>query len=111
MTTLIARLEQATGPDRELDKDIMRLLYAHSSIPNCLINPPQYLPEYTDSLDAALTTLPEGWGLICLVIDGAGKWRAGLSRQRDGKVVVPETPTQSMETAILIAALEARGVE
>lgn len=73
---LIRRLEQATGPDRELDAAIYEIvvgLRMYESIYErcgdlCLRyfpdpTGPSYgrLPHYTSSLDAALTLVPEGW--------------------------------------------------
>ncbi|HEV2746295.1 MAG TPA: hypothetical protein VGW34_03230 [Allosphingosinicella sp.] len=46
---LAARVEAATGPDRELDRAI------------CLATDPHYMAEFTKSLDAAMTLVSEGW--------------------------------------------------
>lgn len=80
---LIAKLEAAEGPSRELDAEIVR-----QSTANCVgvergpiggdaqhyeewlfrFDPPRswvdswlHVPRYTSSLDAALTLVPEGW--------------------------------------------------
>lgn len=76
LSDLIERLEKATGPDREMDEDIVRALY-----PDCIIQiyvvgdedktvfhaeplvpNKSYVPLYTSSIDAALTLVPEGYG-------------------------------------------------
>lgn len=53
---LIARLESADGPSRELDAEIAKAVGAFSM--NGAIN---ISPRYTASIDAALTLVPEGW--------------------------------------------------
>jgi hypothetical protein len=76
MTDLATRCEQAEGPDRSLDTEIARSLGW-----GCVMQDPQAglrwycwkefyrsgdwisLPNYTASLDAALTLVPEGWRL------------------------------------------------
>jgi hypothetical protein len=82
---LVARLEKASGPDRELDADIAiavfatvntedDLVYARKRSPgNDATHPGHYFiksrsgaqahsaPHYTASVDAALTLVPEGW--------------------------------------------------
>jgi hypothetical protein len=62
---LAQRCEQATGPDGNLNKTILRALgytwrgmdYWHSDNKRIWINP----SNFTASLDAALTLVPEGW--------------------------------------------------
>jgi hypothetical protein len=60
---LIARLENATGPDRELDADIMYFEIERGTgikvtrIPSLT----ETANHYTRSLDAALTLVPEGY--------------------------------------------------
>lgn len=73
MTTIndiIGRLEKATGPDRELDReikiDVASIMFAagatKSDVVSCvggdLFDDPR---PYTTSIDAALTLVPEGW--------------------------------------------------
>ena len=66
MNELIARLEKATGPDRELDEAIAAACQAYEVIKvhsppllqNCTV---QNTPLFTASIDAALTLVPEGW--------------------------------------------------
>lgn len=70
MNELIERLEQATGPDRELDVEIVFALYPDIGAyqPHCRGEEPifwnepyrkQPCPEFTKSIDAALTLVPE----------------------------------------------------
>lgn len=124
MTSLIERIEAATGPDWELDAEIAALL-GWKKLPNpgsmgglidMWINPSGKnerwnVPPYTSSIDAALTLLP-----------GDAMWRLG----HDGKgpdpseflceiVSGPEcrnycaiAPTAAL--ALCAAALRARGV-
>lgn len=69
---LIAALEKATEPDRELDVAIYHLLYPTTRIEgdkyvnDCFLEP---MPFYTSSIDAAMTLVPEGH-----------KWKCGYSR-------------------------------
>lgn len=58
---LIAALEKATGPDRELDAAIAGLI--NNISPTVAFEHPLYVPlEFTASIDAALTLAPEGYG-------------------------------------------------
>lgn len=71
---LIARLEKATGPDRELDADICLEVGPYQSdiwernprhrhllqTKDAKLNDWVPFPNYTASLDAALTLVPEG---------------------------------------------------
>ena len=74
MIDLIARIESADGPSRELDAEIARSIGW-----GCVVRDPEaqgkyvcwrkhyrsgewiMLPRYTASIDAALTLVPEGW--------------------------------------------------
>lgn len=68
---LIERLEKATGPDRELDIAICAALGKTRLDPGF-----QTAPAYTDSLDAALTLVPEGLGWIISRHDNGGAYWA-----------------------------------
>ena len=59
---LALRCEQATRADRELDAAIYIVAVRGESPSDFRINPQfaDYIPKYTDSLDAALTLVPEG---------------------------------------------------
>ena len=78
-TAIIARLEAATGPDRELSRDIAFALgwrvcwgkwYSPATAAEARKSKkalPAYPaslepPDFTGSLDAALTLVPKGWG-------------------------------------------------
>lgn len=93
---LIARLEAATGPDRELDHTIDMTITGEWTY---------YAPEYTRSIDAALTLLPDNTGLILYCILGK---KPSVSTQRyewDDHVSAATVPL-----ALCIAALKARAV-
>lgn len=68
LTDLIARVESASGPDRELDEAIRTALGYPPKPWNC-----------TGSIDAALTLLPEGWHVNLLSQNYKG-WSACLHR-------------------------------
>lgn len=53
---LVNRLSQATGPDRSLDNDIWALL--DQPLPD---DPAGWPPRYTESIEAALALVPDGW--------------------------------------------------
>jgi hypothetical protein len=96
MRELIERLEAATGPDREMDFAIAAAVgwpdSPHSH---------QHARRYSDSLDAALTLVPEGATWLA----------AGHPTQRARASVPVSTPAIAGATpalAICIAALRAR---
>ncbi len=117
MNDLIARLEKATKPDRDLDADIWRNM---NGAP--MLKP----PHYTASIDAALTLVPEGvlWEIdFKLNIGDDFDWRrgetktaysAGAGSRWDNK----KTPANwqysrhqtSAAIALCIAALRARAL-
>jgi len=86
---LIAALESATDGDWKLDLEIMRhtfpdmKLYVEPAIPAVLVGPRLMaktksgmdehvrLTEYTRSLDAAVTLVPDGWGAEIFWHDGS----------------------------------------
>lgn len=83
MDDLIKRLEEATGPSRELDAEIWLAVepgatrdqwsYTHEATGRvCHVDETRdaarrlvLVPSYTSSLDAALTLVPEGFGWNC----------------------------------------------
>lgn len=129
MTTLeevIARLERAAGPDRELDADIIRALY-----PACHIGPyvvgddepvvfhaeplvqnKHEVPRYTSSLDAALTLVPEGWFVANFAQWRSGAptrtWAATLKLDPDCDEERHTSNRPSAALALCLAALRAR---
>lgn len=117
MTSLIERLEAATGPDRELDAEIAILAGGlphgehfprpDGSIVSYLPDKPKHITRskhYTASLDDALTLVPEGWD-----------WT--LDRVNDGLTISARCGTHDQffgatpAIALTIAALKARGIE
>lgn len=117
---LIAALEAATGPSRELDVAIVYALYPDIGpyAAHCAGDPPifwfdpyykQECPLFTASIDAALSLVPEGWRVYALqqfTVDTA-KWACGLDmRYGPGQVLVREAPSPAI--ALCIAALKAR---
>jgi hypothetical protein len=62
---LIARLEAATAPDRELDADIWETLgnRARGATTRRVFDA---TPKFTASIDAAVTLVPKGWILLGL---------------------------------------------
>ena len=89
---LIARLEAAEGPSRELDALIRCALFK---------KPSAFIKPYTFSIDAALTLVPEGWEWT---IESGGHVELVKDRMRgpyiEGNAVTPAL-------AICIAALRA----
>ena len=95
---LIAALEKAEGPSRELDAEIRKHV------------PGDYLPAFTASLDAALTLVPEG---LAWRVEPAtpgytdwGKYRAGVTTWEKPYDLPSYGATPAI--ALCIAALKAR---
>ena len=70
MTSLLSRLQSLTAPDREVDAEIALKAgwtKRYSAVGDCVIwrdadaNTSLTPPRYTESLDAALTLVPNGW--------------------------------------------------
>jgi len=120
--TIIARLEKATAPDRQLDAAIavacksttgfvehLRDEWVSKASPNSGVVP---APKYTSSIDAALTLVPEGmfWHVAC------GKSRpdeplGGAQIITPGPLdAIGEGEAATPVIALCIAALKARGV-
>jgi hypothetical protein len=124
MDELIAKLEKATGPDRELDVAIVYAL--HPDIGNydglCVGDEPifwhepyrkQPCPRFTASIDAALSLVPEGMqvGLVGPWITTATKAEVWYAQVADGIEDFQgefdhKAPTAAL--ALCIAALRAR---
>jgi|SRR6185503_2474488 len=85
---IIARLENATGPSIELDEEI-RLAVGAESInygsAEGLVSTDECCgpPEYTSSLDVALTLMPDGWNIKLERFADGDLWQCFISRYVD----------------------------
>ncbi len=102
---LITRLEAATGPDRKLDHDIWFLM--DQPLDDHAVDCPL---RYTESLDAALTLVPEGmgWG-VKFDNQGHFAWVSG-DIARNGQTVAVRYGWNA-PLALCIASLKARALE
>lgn len=131
-TALIEALERAEGPSRELDARIDALLKGRTGFEwkgyfyNCdqLVNAGgSEVPEYTASIDAALTLVPEGWRIYTADFSVFGRARWGLSGPKtqwatdeNGEKCAGDDWYQSAiaktpAIALVIAALRAKGAQ
>lgn len=104
MEELIARLEAAENGSRELDNLIAQEL--KMAAPD---DPVGWPPQFSQSLDAALTLVPEGMKLADLSeasLDRAGPWRCGIYGTDGIVAATAKRPTAPL--ALCIAALKAR---
>lgn len=128
---LIARLEKATGPDRELDAEIASAVgwcprdgYTRQSdnswrSPSGDISGVTWAPQYTASIDAARTLVPENFSfeLTQSAVEPPAMARARLWDWRRGPLAVdPGNEWKSegnrpLAIALCIAALKARAGE
>jgi len=132
LRSLIERVGEAKGPSRELDCAIFCAATAPESHPawwtyhglrsKGLPKDPEgfakrYAPEYTRSLDAALSLVPEGWLVERVGQLQDGSWIAVLWLLRDPRHVskrvysTPSTPypfVASGALALVLACLRAR---
>ncbi|MDI2076996.1 hypothetical protein ABIF68_007870 [Bradyrhizobium japonicum] len=117
MNEIINRLQQADGPDRALDVDIVFALYPDIGAyqPHCVGEEPifwsdpyrkQPCPQFTASIDAALTLLPTDYkwtvGFSMHVPHNAEVWVPGLTGYYDGEC------DSNRAIALCIAILRAR---
>ena len=129
LEALAARCEAATGPDRELDAEIGALFglcpHKKTTYERCqgdsgytcdacgadswgnrsktgqgLRDP---MPAYTASLDAAMTLVPEGWG-VTIDIRAADRTRCEAHFWFDGDGVKPIRAVAAMPALALTAA-------
>lgn len=129
ITALIARLEAADGPSNAIDVDIFRIIgLTEAQESHCRkwckmdgrtdLTRDHYIvawaPDFTRSIDAALTLVPDGWSLWRIDQyhdDKNPAWGWGVTLRRhvqpDFGVSVGESRI-SMPIAICIAALKAR---
>lgn len=119
---LIAALESATGPSREMDAWVAIvakappegswLLFGLADPATFAIGTHQYwdCPRYTASIDAALTLVPEGWAVYEMgevrPVTGSG-WYA-LLMVRNGSSGLAHGAGISLALALTDAALKAR---
>src|SRR5690606_489525 len=112
--TLIERIEAATRPDRELDAEIAvakgwrKLPEANWFTPPNLtvLHHKSDLPDFTASIDAALTLVPEGWFTFFVAQDRhSGSWVWHLW---GGYGVTRRSRSPEAALAICAAALKAR---
>ena len=121
----IERLEAATEGSRELDAEIAVQIWPalagfqpdSERGPGHWITPqdgPTYAEDYTTSIDAALTLVPEGWYLTCLAEVGCGHfydWAATICDHLEGRVEDGDwrsAPGQTPALALCIATVKAR---
>lgn len=110
MTNLITRLENAEGPDRELDAEIQAAIGGPQIVVHIqydgyteTLNDP---PPYSASLDAAITLIPEGWAVY------SASWnaeRAEFMLWKPGHGALPNCEAKTPAIALCIASLRARG--
>jgi hypothetical protein len=102
LEALIARVLEGEGPDRELDFAIAAA-FGWPDSPNLH----QHARRYTESLDAALTLVSEGW---IWLIGSYGNARV-YQDQTAGKSFIGEnaTPARALIAACIKAMMEAQG--
>ncbi len=125
LTEIIARLEAATGPDRELDAAIddavrpeghtfwcAEELPVHDVLPSgiaVVIRHELQCGRYTASVDAALTLVPEGWHWTVYDTDGTEKSFAAIQIEPPSYSSAPFCGSASIPAiALCIASLKAR---
>lgn len=112
--TLIDKLSALTGPDREVDALIFRLLAnapaeRHWYEYNGDFLSDDTVPRVTASIDAAMTLVPEGDEFEIANLYGVARVTLGMNRNDDGPYY-GEDPCGSIAIALCIAALQARGI-
>jgi hypothetical protein len=120
MDTLIARLEAAMGPSRELDLRICRDVLDGEPLGHAAGMPDELLlvaqgrlapmPRYTASLDAALTLVPVGycWKLRHAYAAQAVVWQIDCEYDEGSGRILPFGEHRTPAIALCIAALKAR---
>lgn len=106
---LIAALELATVPDRELDAEIDQLAYENGWRSERIMTPDR-TPSYTASIDAALTLVPEGycWDVARGYVPEATVWQIGTEYDEGSGRQLPHSQHPVPAIALCIAALKAR---
>lgn len=104
MTNLSERVMSLSGPDREVDAEIWRIIHPTSQY--------RLAPSYTASIDAAMTLVPEGhkyWNLggsPTRGFAGAGLYGAVIDDQFYGEA---QTPALALCAAALLAREASNG--
>jgi hypothetical protein len=132
LEALLARVLEGTGPDRELDAEIAVALfggeiiwktarYTMDAYPARRIQNSAYVGgyqnagvlAYTESLDATITLVPEGWSwystmrhYLAPVGAAGGVWQVG--QQRATFTADAATPARALIAACLKAMMEAQ---
>ena len=105
MKEIIEALEAAVGPDRSIDGMIAHAVNLH--MPD---DPEGWPLRYTESIDAAMTLVPEGWNRRASETDKHWWWaelREGYETSYN-RVEIGQSP--SLPVSICIAALKARSL-
>ena len=106
---LIAALEAATGPSRELDEAIDQLAFENQWRTERFMTPDR-TPAYTSSLDDALTLVPEGWCPLIGQNVHHRHWSCLVQRVTDsGDIDSRHNNAPTPAIALCIAAIKARG--
>lgn len=130
MSDLVARLEKATGPDRDIDELIAeavgyKVCSETQAYGRSWNSPSGYFigaaPKFTDSLDAAVTLIPEGWAWSvhvggCYATGRLLKPRAELAEAVETQFgpavgIRSQIEAATPAIAICIAALKARAAQ
>lgn len=113
---LIDRLRKATGPDREIDKELFVLQFGRPPRQSTFeqYEPSEKVPRYTEIFNDALTLLPELNEklrpiTIAFAISESGKKHAAwIENWAWGKITSGQNGVATPAIALTIAALEAR---
>lgn len=98
---LIAAMEKASGPSRELDWGIHEWVWGVAAPRMERMEP----PSYTASIDAALTLVPEGYDWMVFSVNGFNQANCGPTNSFDD---VGDQKAATHAIALCIAALKAR---
>ena len=133
LEALLARVLESTGPDRELDAEIAlafgivaqrggNCFYGHKHYSVMVLDRDYYdhdgnapeLPNYTASLDAALTLVPEGWSWHAALRTYLTPFRGTGSVWQEGQQYAlfnadAATPARALIAACIKARMEALG--
>ena len=136
LEALLARVLKGSGPDRELDAEIAlafgivaqrggNCFYGHKHYSVMVLDRDYYdhdgnapeLPNFTASLDAALTLVPERWKVASLgeSPERANSWTVWLRHRRDETELLgvmvnhAATPARALIAACIKARMEKLG--